>query len=72
VSAIARIGANTLDRAVFGRAPEKSYDDMSIEELEAGFQIKRERQTLAWLGGFAGGLGGGAFAGLKLVALAAL
>ena len=35
MSAIARIGAGALDRAVFGSAPEKSIDDMTIEELEA-------------------------------------
>lgn len=72
MSAVARIGASALDKAVFGRVPEKSLDDMSIEELEARFHIMQERQELLWWGGFAAGLGGGSFAGFKLAALAAL
>jgi hypothetical protein len=70
MSAVARIGAGALDKAIFGRAPEKPLDDMSVEELEARFRIMHERQTLLWWGGFAGGFGGGAFGGFKLVALA--
>ncbi len=46
MSAVARIGASALDKAVFGRVPEKSLDDMSIEELEARFHIMQERQEL--------------------------
>jgi hypothetical protein len=58
-------------RAVFGSAPEKSLDDMTIEELEARFHIMRDRQALLWWGGFVAGFGGGAFGGFKLIALAA-
>jgi hypothetical protein len=72
MSAVARIGASALDRAVFGCAPEKSLDDMSIEELEARFCMMQERQKLLWWGGFTAGFGGGAFGGFKLAALAAL
>jgi hypothetical protein len=70
MSAVAHIGASALDRAVFGCAPEKSLDEMGIEELEARFCVIRERQALLWWGGFAAGFGGGSFGGLKLLALA--
>jgi hypothetical protein len=72
MSAVARIGGAALDKAIFGRIPEKALDEMTIEELEARFRIMSERQALLWWAGFAGGFGGGTFAGLKLVALAAL
>jgi hypothetical protein len=71
MSAVARIGAGALDKAIFGHAPEKSLENMSVEELEGLFRVMEERQTLLWWAGFAGGLGGGAFGGFKLVALAA-
>jgi hypothetical protein len=71
MSAIARIGAGALDRAIFGQATEKNLENMSVEELEGLFRVMEERQALLWWAGFAGGFGGGAFGGLKLVALAA-
>jgi hypothetical protein len=71
-SAVARIGASSLERAMFGRAAEKSLDEMTLEELEARFYTMQERQRLLWWGGFAAGFAGGAFGGFKLAALASL
>jgi hypothetical protein len=68
----ARVGAGMLDKAIYGREPVRAIETMSVEELEARFRIMRERAQLARWGGRALGIAGGAFGGLKLVALAAL
>jgi len=70
MNATERIAATAIDRVMFGRAPEKVLDDMTIEELEARFRVLQERQGLLWWAGFAAGFGGGAFGGYKLVAAA--
>jgi hypothetical protein len=72
MSAVSRIGEGAIDKAIFGRTQEKALEDMSVEELEALFLVMRQRVRLAWWGGFAAGLGGGAFGGAKLAALLAL
>jgi hypothetical protein len=65
----ARVGANMLDRAIYGREPVRALEDLSVEELEARFRVMQERVRLARWGGRALGLAGGSFGGAKLVAL---
>jgi hypothetical protein len=48
---VGRVGSNLLDKAVYGRAPVRAIEEMSVEELEARFRVMRERVRLARWGG---------------------